>query len=111
MFPYPERAPISGDPTQQTLVLLWERGLPRLQQRLSEIDRAASAAVAGTLPQDVRQHAASTAHMLAGSLGMFGYTDGTAMAREIEILLEAPGELDATALQAAALALRQTLKL
>lgn len=98
-------------PPKQMLALLWERGLPRLHDRLAVLDRAAVAATAGTLPRDVREQAAATAHKLAGSLGMFGYPEGTGFAREIELLLETTGDVEPLALQALIAALRQTLNL
>lgn len=111
MPPHTEHSPRTGDPTQHTLALLWQRGLPRLRGRLEELDRAAAAALSGTLPPDMRHHAAATAHSLAGSLGMFGYMEGTNFAREIEVLLESPDDLDAVALQVFTIALRQSLEL
>ena len=96
-------------PSEQMLTALWQRGLPRLHSRLDLLDRAAASAVAGTLARDVREQAAETAHKLAGSLGMFGYTQGTGLAREIEVLLEAAGEVDTIQLRALTAALRKTL--
>jgi HPt (histidine-containing phosphotransfer) domain-containing protein len=80
--------PDLADPSRQLLLSLWERGLPRLQERLAELDAAASTASRGTLTHEFQSHAASTAHKLAGSLGMFGYTEATSIARELELTLE-----------------------
>ena len=91
------------------LAVLWERGLPRLRDRLAVLDQAAAAASAGTLPREIREQAAATAHKLAGSLGMFGYPEGTGFAREIEVLLETTGDVEPLALQALIAALRQSL--
>ena len=74
--------------TSALLQALWKRNLPVLQSRLDLLDEAAAAAVAGSLNEDLRREAAATAHMLAGSLGMFGYAEGTEIARNIEHLLE-----------------------
>ena len=41
---------------------------------------------------------ASTAHKLAGSLGMYGYDEGTRIAREIEVLLGGEATPDAARL-------------
>jgi HPt (histidine-containing phosphotransfer) domain-containing protein len=96
---------------RQLLDTLWQRNLPLLAERLTELDNAAEAAATQTLTSQAREAAASTAHKLAGSLGMFGYPNGTDLARSIEQLLEAPIAVDATALRELATALRATLDL
>jgi HPt (histidine-containing phosphotransfer) domain-containing protein len=58
-----------------------------VEERLATLDKAAAAASAGALADDVRKEAASNAHKLAGSLGMYGYDEGTRVARELEMLL------------------------
>lgn len=82
-------------------------------ERLAELDRAASLAATHELDAETRHSAMSTAHKLAGSLGMFGYAEGTELARKIEVLLEAPAAdgLDALALQELTAALRASLPL
>ena len=82
------------DPTQDNqektaalLASLWLRNRPLVEERLATLDRAASHAAAGELEEDLREEAADTAHKLAGSLGMYGYDEGTRIAREIEVLL------------------------
>lgn len=79
--------------SQQLLASLWQRNLPLLRQRLANLNAAAFHATAGQLSEDARKEAASIAHKLAGSLGMFGYFRGTELARELEILLDAEGPL------------------
>ena len=77
-------------PTEKTAALLrtlWQRNLPLLRSRLATLDDAATAARAGNLNEDLRAEAASTAHKLAGSLGMFGYPEGTLIARDLECAL------------------------
>lgn len=69
---------------------LWERNLPTLRERLDILDRAASTASSGELPEDSRAEALDIAHRLSGSLGMFGYHQGTEIARQIEQILKAP---------------------
>ena len=56
------------------------------EERLAALD--AAAATDGALGEDARQQAESAAHKLAGSLGMYGYDDGTRIARLLEQLLE-----------------------
>jgi HPt (histidine-containing phosphotransfer) domain-containing protein len=69
---------------------LWQRQLPLLQERLALLDRTAAEAAAGTLSEPSRAEALSVAHKLAGSLGMFGYHQGTETARTMELILKAP---------------------
>ena len=74
--------------TADLLTALWVRNRPLIEERLATLDQAASSAAAGTLVEEVREHAADTAHKLAGSLGMYGYDDGTRIARQLELLLD-----------------------
>ena len=70
------------------LTTLWQRNLPVVRDRLALLDRAAALAEDGTLTPALARDAAITAHKLAGSLGMFGYTEGTRTACAIEQLLD-----------------------
>jgi HPt (histidine-containing phosphotransfer) domain-containing protein len=74
--------------TQHMLQLVWERSRPMVERRLQVLARAAEAAAAGNLQEPQRDEAESEAHKLAGSLGMFGFTHGTELAREIEQAFE-----------------------
>jgi HPt (histidine-containing phosphotransfer) domain-containing protein len=72
------------------LSTLWQRNLPTLYERLDLLDRAASVAASGKLPESLRVEALDIAHKLSGSLGMFGYSKGTEIARRIEQILTHP---------------------
>ena len=67
---------------------LWERKRPLMMQRLTVLDRAAEAAANGGLGGSLCQEAMGEAHKLAGSLGTFGFTTGTEIARQLEVGLE-----------------------
>ena len=54
-------------------------------ERLALLDRAAQTK---PLPQPLREEATAVAHKLAGSLGMFGFAEGTRLARSLEEHLE-----------------------
>ena len=97
------------DATRELLIRLWERSLPIVRERLDTLDTAAVAATTNTLTDDLRAHAIIEAHKLAGSLGMFGYSKGTELAREIETLLEAPGAPAADRLTDLSISLRKIL--
>ncbi|GGG71252.1 Hpt domain-containing protein [Edaphobacter dinghuensis] len=72
------------------LMSLWERGLPQVRERLEVLDRAATAAASGKLTEDLQAEALEITHKFAGSLGMFGYTEGTEVAQQLEQVLENP---------------------
>jgi HPt (histidine-containing phosphotransfer) domain-containing protein len=100
---------VNSDATRDLLIRLWERSLPVVRERLDILDAAGTAASDNSLTGDLRAHAIVEAHKLAGSLGMFGYSAGTELAREIEALLEAPGTPPAGRLVTLATRLRATL--
>ena len=81
-------ATANPDITRDLLARLWERSLPVVRERLDVLDTAAAAAGSNALTEALRAHAIAEAHKLAGSLGMFGYSAGTELARAIEALLE-----------------------
>ncbi len=72
------------DATTRLIHDLWVRNHPLMLERLALLDRAAQAADTGELPEALRAEAESTAHKLSGSLGMFGFQQGTAAARALE---------------------------
>jgi HPt (histidine-containing phosphotransfer) domain-containing protein len=73
--------------TRALLQDLWERNLPIIHARLNLLDEAANAE---PLPDKLRIDAMNVAHKLAGSLGMFGFTEGTRLARQLELALDVP---------------------
>jgi HPt (histidine-containing phosphotransfer) domain-containing protein len=78
------------DPDEKTASLLaavWLRNRPLVEERLALLDRAAEAAAAGALTDELRKEACGTAHKLAGSLGMYDYDEGSRIAHEMEVLL------------------------
>jgi len=77
----------SDEKTAALLAAVWQRNRPLVEERLVLLERTASTAAAGTLTDDLRQEACGTAHKLAGSLGMYGFDEGTRLARELEVLL------------------------
>ena len=73
--------------TAALLAQLWQKNRPIVEERLATLDRASAAAASGGLNSDLRKEAAQAAHNLAGALGMYGYDEGTRVAREIDALL------------------------
>jgi HPt (histidine-containing phosphotransfer) domain-containing protein len=76
------------DKTAALLATLWVKIRPIVEERLATLDRVGSAAAHGSLTDDLRAEGRSSAHKLAGSLGMYGYDEGTRVARELEQLLD-----------------------
>lgn len=85
MISQPTEMTDAEDKTAALLAVLWQRVRPLVEERLATIELAATAA---PLTEELRKEAANSAHKLAGSLGMYGYDEGTRVAREIEILLD-----------------------
>src|ERR1700730_10039268 len=80
----------TNDPIEDILAQLWQKNLPTIRQRLDLLDQFASAAIAGSLEEHTRLQALSIAHKLAGSLGMYGYQQGTEIAAKMERILRSP---------------------
>jgi HPt (histidine-containing phosphotransfer) domain-containing protein len=77
----------SNQKTASLVAAIWQRNRALVEERLALLDRAASAAEVGTLSDELRQEACGAAHKLAGSLGMYGFDEGTRIARQMEVLL------------------------
>jgi HPt (histidine-containing phosphotransfer) domain-containing protein len=76
----------NGTAISQTLDRMWTKFLPDIRERAVVLDGAAKAAADGALSQAIRADALSAAHKLAGTLGTFGLSRGTDLAREVELL-------------------------
>jgi diguanylate cyclase (GGDEF)-like protein len=90
----------------------WERFRGTILARVDEVEGAAVALLEGKLDPDRRRLAEREAHKLAGSVGTFGFAQGSRLAREAETLLEgaAPlGMAEALKLSDLAVALRREL--
>ncbi|MGH9597465.1 MAG: Hpt domain-containing protein [Edaphobacter sp.] len=72
------------------LVHLWQKNLPTIRERLDLLDKFGAAAASGKLNEPTRLEALSIAHKLAGSLGMYGYQQGTEVASKMERILKSP---------------------
>jgi HPt (histidine-containing phosphotransfer) domain-containing protein len=70
--------------TLEALRTVWTHQRARIGARLDLIERALAALSSDDLDTPLRRDAERAAHMLAGSLGMFGFTDAAAAARELE---------------------------
>lgn len=84
--------------TAALLAKLWVKIQPIVEERLVVLDGAAAAAETGTWNEDLRKEAQSSAHKLAGSLGMYGFDEGTRIARQLDQML-ASGSPDSASLR------------
>jgi HPt (histidine-containing phosphotransfer) domain-containing protein len=96
------------DKTASLLAALWVKNRPIIEERLTTLDGAAFAAAGGALGDEQRRVANGAAHKLAGALGMYGYEEGTRIARELEVLLGGAAP-DATRLTALIAELRAAI--
>ena len=72
----------------ELLSALWERHHGTNAERVGALESAALALVDGDLSPSLREDAKTAAHKLAGSLGTFGFEEGTRIARTAEAQLE-----------------------
>ena len=70
--------------TTRLIADLWRKNQPQILDRIALLQAAAEAAHSGNLGKAQRAEAESMSHKLAGSLGMFGYPEGTTIARALE---------------------------
>ncbi|MBV9774818.1 MAG: response regulator [Gemmatimonadetes bacterium] len=115
MTPEKEPAPAADSRTQLSAAVtgLWERFRGTVLGRVDAVEDAAIALLEGRLDEELRRHATREAHKLAGSVGTFGFAEGSRIAREIEGMLEgsAPlGQGEALRLSELAVALRAELE-
>lgn len=82
--PSPETSPPDDSALAPNLKALWDKFQPQMQERLIPLNQAIAAATTQSLNRDLAQTAATAAHKLAGSLGIFGMTSGYTLAQSIE---------------------------
>ncbi|BAT53446.1 Multi-component Transcriptional regulator, Winged helix family [Nostoc sp. NIES-3756] len=81
-----EQKPRTKDLTSVNRVL--ERFRNSFSQQVTVLEQAKTALLAGSLPPQLHQQALQEAHKLAGSMGSFGYPQGSTLARKVEHLLQ-----------------------
>ena len=69
------------------IAAIWQRSQPQVRERLALLDRVAATR---PLPPELQEEGRATAHKLAGSLGMFGFPEGTQIASKLEQSFELP---------------------
>ena len=93
----------------EILLHLWQKNLPTVRERLDLLDEFGLAASTGTLAETTRIEALNIAHKLAGSLGMYGYQQGTEVASKMERILKSPTPETLVTLRGLAADLRESL--
>jgi HPt (histidine-containing phosphotransfer) domain-containing protein len=80
-----QSGPLTDAALSQVMDGLWTRFIPEIRERVAILEAAAQAAGAGKLTGKQCEAAQTAAHKLAGVLGTFGLTQGTVLARELEL--------------------------
>lgn len=80
---------------QHTLESVWAEHETVTFERIRVVEDAIERLIAGDLPAAQRELARRAAHMLAGSVGMFGFERSSDAARVLEAALETCGTPDA----------------
>ncbi len=91
---------------------VWERFRGAVLRRVDAVDAAALGLLEGSLDEEGRRNAEREAHKLAGSVGTFGFAEGSRLAREAEMMLQGSatlGQTEALRLSELAVALRREL--
>jgi diguanylate cyclase (GGDEF)-like protein len=70
--------------TRLALNRLWERFKEPIKERVTVIEQAIGAIDQGQLSEELRNEARHAAHKLVGSLGTYGFTEGSRLARQLE---------------------------
>jgi diguanylate cyclase (GGDEF)-like protein len=83
-LPEPEVEETPERQTQAAISEAWERYKPSVLTRIGTVEEALKALEAEALSESLRASAEQQAHKLAGSLGMFGFPDGSLLARDLE---------------------------
>jgi chemotaxis protein histidine kinase CheA len=91
------------------LAQLWQKNLPTVRERLDLLDKFGKLASSGKLDEPARIEALNIAHKLAGSLGMYGYQQGTEVASKMEHILKSPTPETLLTLRALSVDLRKSL--
>ena len=97
------------DQIDNVLAQLWKKNLPIIRERLDLLDQFAATAAAGKLLEETRIEALGIAHKLAGSLGMYGYQQGTEIASKMEFIFKSPTPETLLTLRSLTVDLRKSL--
>lgn len=86
----------SSDKIRATTARIWQQSKARFIEQVEMVERAIRALETGNLTPELQQQARQAAHKLAGSLGIFGLSTGSQLAKELEDWLQPQILLDQT---------------
>ncbi|XGW00137.1 MAG: response regulator [Leptolyngbya sp. BL-A-14] len=99
LSPETQTGKASQEAVDAALIELWERFKDSFNDHLDVLVQTVSALKAGTLTTDLQQKAKQSVHKLVGSLGVYGFSQGSILARQIEGFLQPGLVLDRNELQ------------
>lgn len=73
---------------REAAVAAWAQFKEPMLEQLAIVEQAVALLQSNLLPREQREQARQAAHKLAGSLGMFGFSNGSQLGREIEHQLQ-----------------------
>ncbi len=85
--PKKTQSQVNESELSDAIASIWEQNKDEVHNRLQRLSQFTEALKADRLSPDLHQKSQSTAHKLAGSLGCYGFKDGSRIAREIELIL------------------------
>jgi HPt (histidine-containing phosphotransfer) domain-containing protein len=103
-----QMSPEAAAETAALIADLWQRHLPTLLERLAILERIAVDSVAPLSKAD-HDEAIAISHKFAGSLGMYGYHDGSAAASKIEQLFRSGEPIESETLITLTTQLRESI--
>jgi HPt (histidine-containing phosphotransfer) domain-containing protein len=77
--------PEPANAREDALLVVWDENRAGILARVSLIEQAIAVLRTAELEERLRAAAQRSAHMLSGSLGMFGFTRASEAARELEL--------------------------
>lgn len=83
-----ETPKVATEAANSMMLELWERFRDSFDEQIDVLDQWIAALETGHLTDDLQQTAKQTAHKLVGSLGVYGFPQGSIIARQIEDLLQ-----------------------
>jgi two-component system, OmpR family, response regulator len=110
-MPVPVNAPLPepADARESARRAVWHQHRAGVLAKVSVIEHAVAALGGDGLDEQLRGEAQSSAHMLSGSLGMFGFTSASKAARELESEFAEPAQAHAPTLSALVAIVRRGL--
>lgn len=110
-MPVPMNAPLPepADARESARRVVWEQHRAGVLAKLSVIEHAVAVLGGAGLDEQLRGEAQRSAHMLSGSLGMFGFTCASDAAHELELELADPARARASTLSTLVAIVRRAL--